>query len=108
MDLFPLSSRKKISLCFLNLQLDKLCVSHIDSLEYSGANKVKMSTVASDKLQRKKLVKGKAEVPPGALSTRDPRSPLPYKQDMSLFQPCAPMQSRHDLRPAVFSILTAR
>lgn len=108
MDLFPLSSRKKIYLCFLNLQLDKLCVSHIDSLEYNGANKVKMSTVASVTLQRKNLIKGKAEMPPGAFSTRVPRSPLPYEQDMSFFQPHAPMQSRCDLRPAVFSILTAR
>lgn len=67
MDLFPLSSRKNIYLCFLNLQLDKLCVSQIDSLEYSGADKVKMSTVASVTLQRKKVGEGKVQMPPQRL-----------------------------------------
>ena len=57
----------KIFISFLNLQLDKLCVSQIDSLEYSGANRVKMSTMASVTLQRKKLVEGKAEAPPWSL-----------------------------------------
>lgn len=52
---------------FLNLQLDKLCVSHIDSLEYSGAGEVKTATMALVTLQRKKLVEGKAEMPPWSL-----------------------------------------
>lgn len=67
MDLFPLSSRKNIYLWFLNLQLDKLCVSHTDSLEYSGAGEVKTATMALVTLQRKKLVEGKAEMPPWSL-----------------------------------------
>jgi len=68
-------------------------VSQIDSLEYSGANNVKMSTTASATLQRKKLGEGKAEMPPGAFRTRELRPPPPYEQGMGLLQPRTPVQS---------------
>ena len=45
---------------------------------------------------------------PGAFRAREPRSSLPYEQDTGLFQPRTPVRSRHDLRPAVFSIAAAR
>lgn len=108
MGLFPLSSRKNIYLCFLNLQLDKLCVSLIVSLEYSRANKVTMSTKASVTLQRKKLGERQGRNATGTFRIRESRSSLPYEQDMSLFQSHMPVQSRRDLQLAVFGIMAAR
>lgn len=104
MDLFLLSIRKNISSCFLIL-LDKLCLSQTESLEYGEANKVKMSTVASVTLQRKKLVEGRVEMPSSSLQERGAQVPSTTGAGHALFQSHTAMQSRSDLQPAALASL---
>lgn len=75
-------------------------------MEYSRANKVTMSTKASVILQRKKPGERQGRNATGTFRIREPRSPLPYKRDMSLFH--TPVQSRGDLQLAVLGITAAR